>query len=52
VNGKENQARRVARIPQSARRFNAVEFRHGDVEHDDIRIEPLCLSEECESIGH
>ena len=49
VDCEEDQARRV---PELARRFDAVEPRHGDVEHDDIRMEPLRLSEECVSIAH
>ena len=48
----EDQARRPVRAPQLARRFDAVEPRHGDVEHDDIRMEPFLLSEECASIAH
>jgi hypothetical protein len=52
VDGEEDQARRQARAPELARGFDAVEPRHGDVEHDDIRMEPLRLSEECASIAH
>jgi hypothetical protein len=32
--------------------LNAVQTQHGDVEHDDIRIEPLRLSEEFAFMAH
>src|SRR5271166_432473 len=51
VEREEDQSRRVVRAPELARRFDAVETRHSDVEHDQIRMEPLCLSEECASIA-
>jgi hypothetical protein len=50
VDREEDQARRPVRATQLARRFDAVEPRHGDVEHDDIRMELLRLSEEFASI--
>jgi hypothetical protein len=40
------------RALELARRFDALESRHGDVEHDDIRMERLSLSEEFASIAH
>ena len=46
VDREEDQAHRPRRAPELARRFDAVEPRHGDVEHDDIRMELLRLSEE------
>src|SRR5271165_5711290 len=52
VDREEDQARRPVQAPQLARRFDAVEPRHGDVEHDDVRMEPLRLSQECASIAH
>src|SRR5271165_163469 len=52
VDREEDQACRPLRAPELARRFDAVEPRHCDVEHDDIRTEPLRLSEECASIAH
>ena len=36
---------------KSARRFDAVEPRHGDVEHDDMRMEPLRFSKKFASIA-
>jgi len=48
----EDQAHRPVRAPELARRFDAVEPRHGDVEHDDIRMESLRFSEEFVSIAH
>ena len=45
------EAGRPLRAPELARRFDAVEPRHGDVEHDDIRMEPFRLSEEFVSIA-
>ena len=44
-----------ARLPSEtelARRFDAVETRHGDVEHDDVRVETLRLGEELASVAH
>src|SRR5271157_4850341 len=52
VDREEDQARRLVRAPELARRFDAVEPRHGDVEHDDIRMESLRLSKEFASIAH
>ena len=40
------------RAPELARRSDAVEPRHGNVEHDDIRMEPLRFSEEFVSIAY
>ena len=40
------------RASELARRFDAVEPRHGNVENDDIREEALRLSEELASIAH
>jgi hypothetical protein len=48
----EDKTGRPVRAPELARRFDAVEPRHGDVEHDDIRIEPLRLSKKFVSIAH
>ena len=48
----EDEAGRPLRAPELARRFDTVEPRHGDVEHDDIRMEPLRLSKEFASIAH
>ena len=48
----EDQAHRAVRAPELARRFDTVEPRHRDVEHDDIRMEPLRFSEEFASIAH
>ena len=48
----EDQAHRPVRASELARRFDAVEPRHGDAEHDQIRMESLRLSEECASIAH
>src|SRR5271157_4777758 len=42
VDREEDQARRPVRAPQLTRRFDAVEPR--DVEHDNIRMEPLRFS--------
>ena len=52
VDREENKASRSVRAPEPARRFNAVEPRHRNVEHDDVRAEPLRLSEELVSITH
>jgi hypothetical protein len=52
VDGEEDQTRRPVQAPELTRSFDAVEPRHGDVEHDQIRMEPLRLSEECASIAH
>jgi hypothetical protein len=52
VDGEKDQARGPVRAPELARGFDAVEPRHGDVEHDQIRMEPLGLSEEFASIAH
>ena len=41
----------MVQAPQLTRRFDAVEARHGDVEHDDIRMEPLRFNEEFLSIA-
>ena len=50
--GKEGrEAGRPLRAPEFARRFDAVESRHCDVEHNDIGMEPLRLSEEFSSIA-
>jgi hypothetical protein len=35
-----------------ARRFDAVEPRHGNVEDNNVRVEPLRLGEELVSITH
>ena len=45
VGRKEDGAGRPLRAPELARRFDAVEPRHGDIEHDDIEMEPLRLGE-------
>src|SRR5271165_875412 len=52
VDREKDQARGPVRAPELARRFDAVEPRHGDIEHDDIRMKPLRLSEEFASIAH
>ena len=52
VDREEDDAGRPLRASKLARRFDAVEPRHGDVEHDDIRMEPLRLGEELASIAH
>jgi hypothetical protein len=52
VDREEDQARRPVQAPESARRFDAVEPRHGDVEHDDIRMESLRLKQEFASVAH
>ena len=48
----EDEAGRPLRASELARRFDAVKPRHGDVEHDDIRMKPLRLGEELASIAH
>lgn len=48
----EDNAGGPLRAPELARRFDTVEPRHGDVEHDDIRMKPLRLSKEFASIAH
>ena len=45
VDREKDETGRPRRAPELARRFDAVEPRHGDVEHDDVSIEPLRLSE-------
>ena len=52
VDREEDEAGRPLRTLELARRFDAVEPRHGDVEHDDIRMEPLRLSKEFASVAH
>jgi hypothetical protein len=52
VDGEEDQARRSVLAPELARRFDTVEPRHADVEHNDIRMESLRLSQEFASIAH
>ena len=42
---------RLLRATQPACRFDAIEARHGDVEHDDIGMEPFRLSKEFVSIA-
>ena len=41
VDREEDQSRRPVRAPELVRRLDGVESRHCDVEHDDIRAEPL-----------
>ena len=48
----EDQAGRLIEVEQLARRFDAVQPRHGDVENDDIWTKPLRLDEELTSIAH
>ncbi len=48
----EDQARSLMRAAQLARRFDAVQSWHRDIEYDDIRMEPVGLCEECSSIAH
>lgn len=48
----KDETSRPLRAPELARRFDAVEPRHGDVEHDDIRMKPLRLGEEQASLAH
>ena len=45
----EDKAGRPVRALELARRFDAVKPLHGDVEHNDIRMEPLRLGEELAS---
>ena len=52
VDREEDQARRPVRAMKLARRLDAVEPWHGDVQDDDIRMEPLRLSEQFASIAH
>ena len=52
VDREEDEAGRRLRASELARRFNAVKTRHGDVEHDDIRMEALRLGEKFVSIAH
>ena len=52
IGGKSDEAGRRLRASELARRLYSVELRHGNVEHDDIRLEPLRLSEEFVSIAH
>jgi hypothetical protein len=52
VDRQENETGRLVRAPELARRFNAVEPRHGNVEDNNVRVEPLRLSEEFASITH
>src|SRR5271166_3468340 len=52
VDREEDQARRPVRVPELTRRFDAIEPRHGDIEHDYIGMEPLGLSQEFASIAH
>ena len=52
VNGEKDETGRLVRAPELACRFNAVEPRHGNVEHDDIRMKPLRLGEELAPIAH
>jgi hypothetical protein len=52
VDREKDEPSRLVRAPELTRRFNAVEPRHRNVEHDDVRAEPLRLSEELVSITH
>ena len=51
VDREKDEAGRSPRAPELACRFDAVQPRHGNVEHDDIRMEPLRLREEFGSIA-
>ena len=52
VDREEDEAGRLRQASELARRLDAVEPRHGDVEHDDIRMEALRLSKEFASIAY
>ena len=51
VDREKDEADRPLRAHELTRRFDAVEPRHGDVEDDDIGMEPLYLGEELASIA-
>ena len=47
----EDEAGRPLRASELARRFDAIEPRHGDSKDDDIGMKPLCLGEQFASIA-
>ncbi len=51
VDREKDETSRPLRAPELARRFDAVKPGHGYVQHDDIRMEPLRLSQEFASIA-
>jgi hypothetical protein len=51
VDREKDEAGTPVRAAKLARRFDAVEPGHGDVEHDDIRMEPLRFSKKFASIA-
>jgi hypothetical protein len=52
MHGEKRELRAAPGALQLPGSLNAVQTRHGDVEPEDIRMEPLRLREEFASIAH
>ena len=51
ANGKDRRARQGLSLPNLSSSFNAVEFRHGEIHQDQIRMGSVCLQQTLVTVG-